>query len=223
MTTASIGCKPDKDGLVYCRDLADAGGRLYCGDEEVYVAPECRGVTDFLLANRALWQVARIHINRVDVRLKRAPIIGVPFSQALTAALCSGRQRQKSLFQVQDWTHYKGKAVIATLLAHTKKKRYFLEFEAWQVLDISDETFYVHAQIEESLGFVLHIDAATQLHTAEERQIMTVKGERVRGQQYTKHFRLDGELAIPVAETLMNLFLPVEPLTHEFLAAVGGA
>lgn len=35
MSTASTHYNPDKDGLVYCRDLSDAGGRLYCGDEEV--------------------------------------------------------------------------------------------------------------------------------------------------------------------------------------------
>lgn len=223
MTTASTRCNPDKDGLVYCRDLSDAGGRLYCGDEEVYVAPECRGVTDFLLADRALWQVGRIRINRADIRMKRAPIIGVPFAQALTVALSSGGKLQKSLFQVPEWNRYKGKAVVATLLAHTKEHGSFLEFEAWQFLDISDETFYVHAQIDKSLSFVLHIDAATQLHTAQERQRIAANGERIEGQQYTKHFRLDGKLPIAAAENLMDLFFPAQPLTREFLNAIGVA
>jgi hypothetical protein len=213
----------DKDGLTFCQQLYEVNGRIFCGDEEVFAAPECRGVTEYLASDSALWQAARIRVNRVEVRQKRAPIIGVPFGNALTKSLSSHGALQKSLFQVPDWTRYKGRAVIATLLAHTKQAASFIEFQAWQFLDISDETFYVHAHIDKNLSFVSHIDAATQLHTTEERQQISCRGERIDGKQYTKHFRLDGRLSVSVAEDLLNLYFPVQPLTEEFLHAIGVA
>ncbi|WP_155420316.1 hypothetical protein [Burkholderia cepacia] len=218
--TRSLDDALDDDGLVYCRELSEANGRLFYGEEEVYVSPECRGITEYLLSDITLWNGARLRVNRVDVRLKRAPIIGIPFSQALARALLSHGRVQKSMFHVPDWTLYQGKAVVATLLGHTKERDSFIEFQGWQLLDVSDETFYVHAQIDKSLSFVSHLDGATQLHTAEERQQILSRGERVDGRQYTKHFRFDGHLPISTAKDLLNLYFPVQPLTQEFLNVI---
>jgi hypothetical protein len=209
----------DKDGLVYSSRIAVSDGRFYCGNEEVFIAPECRGVTEYLLAYGHLWEAARVRLNRVDIRQKRAPIIGVSFSEALKKALSNQGPRQKSMFQLPDWTRYKGKAVVATLVAHTSEGSSSLEFQAWQFLDVSDETFYIHAMVDKGLSFVSHIDAATLSLTQSERDEIAVHGNKIKGQLYTKHFRLDGRISIAAAENLMNLYFPVQPLTREFLKA----
>lgn len=220
MTAFSTDDVFDKDGLVYSGRIAVTDGRFYCRNEEVFVAPECRGVTEYLLADGHLWEIARVRLNRADIRQKRAPIIGVSFSEALKKALSCHGALQKSMFQLPDWTTYKGKAVVATLVAHTSEALSSLEFQAWQFLDVSDETFYIHAMIDKGRSFVSHIDAATMNLTQSERDEIAMHGNKIKGLQYTKHFRLDGRISIAAAENLMNLYFPVQPLTREFLKAI---
>ena len=108
----------DKNGLLPTAHVSVRLGRFYLGDEELFVSPECRGVVDYLFQNESLWSVARLRFNHSDIRQKRAPIIGVPFGQALRQAYQSASGLQKSMFQVAEWTKYQGKAVIDDACAH---------------------------------------------------------------------------------------------------------
>ena len=65
-----------------------------------------------------------------------------------------------------------------------------------------------------------HLDAATMLHTESERAEIAAKARKIKGESYTKHFRLDGSFSVAVAEALMDLYFPVESLTQEFLDAL---
>lgn len=210
----------DKNGLLPTTYVSVQHGRFYCGDNELFVAPECRGVVDYLRQNEWLWSIARLRFNRTDTHQKRAPIIGVPFGQALRQAYESTSGLQKSMFQVPEWTKYQGKAVIATMLAHTSATPSNIEFEAWQFLDVSDETFYVHAIIDKESRSIEHLDAATMIHTEDQRAEIMAKAKKIKGVLYSKHFRLDGSFPVTVAEKLMNLYFPVEPLTQEFIDAL---
>ena len=125
-----------------------------------------------------------------------------------------------SMFQVPEWTKYQGKAVIATMLAHTSATSDSVEFQAWQFLDISDETFYVHAIIDKASKSVTHLDAATMAHTQDQRAEIMANACKIKGASYTKHFRLDGSFSVMAAVILMDLYFPVEPLTQEFLGAL---
>lgn len=207
----------DKHGLLSTAHVSVRCGRFYLGDEELFVSPECRGVVDYLFQNKNLWSIARLRFNNFDTRHKRAPIIGVPFGQALKQAYQRPFGLQKSMFQVDDWTKYQGKAVIATMLAHTSTTASHVEFQAWQFLDVSDETFYVHAIIGKKTKSVEHLDAATMLHNEGQRTEIVAKARKIEGKSYTKHFRLDGSFSVTVAEALMDLYFPVESLTQEFL------
>lgn len=220
MDTNNYAQEYDKDGLLFSDYMRIEGGRIFHGGKEVFVAPECRGCIDFLLEDISLWSVSRIRVNLTDIRMKRAPIIGVPFGQALIKAIQLRGTLQKSLFQVAGWTEYQGKAVIATMLAHTSASLSGVEFQAWQFLDVSDETFYIHARISHDLSIVSHLDVATMTHTKQERDEIFAHTSKIKGQHYTKHFRLDGEVSISSAEKLMDLYFPVQELTKEFLHVV---
>ena len=211
----------DENGLLPTTYVTAENGRFYFDGDEVFVAPECRGVIDYLCQDKSLWSIARLRFNCSDIRQKRAPIIGVSFGQALRQAYESTSGLQKSMFQVPEWTKYQGKAVIATMLAHTSATSDSVKFEAWQFLDISDETFYMHAIIDKASKSVAHLDAATMAHTKDQRAEIMAKARKIEGGSYTKHFRLDGRFSVTEAEKLMNLYFPVEPLTLEFLDAFG--
>jgi len=209
----------DKDRLLPTEYVSIDLGRFYYDGNELFAAPECRGIVDYLLQRKNLWSAARLRFNLSDIRQKRAPIIGVPFGRALRKACENPSGSQKSMFEVRDWASYKGRAVVATMYAHVQVTSASVKFEAWQFLDISAETFYVHTVLDRNAKFVTHIDGATMLHT--ECQHTKIKDEaiKIKGDSYTKHFRLDGSFSIDVAEALMDLYFPVQPLTQEFLTS----
>lgn len=210
----------DKNGLLPTLHLSVHLDRFYLGNEELFVAPECRGVVDYLRKDEKLWHVARLRFNHVDIGQKRAPIIGIPFGHALRQAYKRSSGLQKSMFCEPEWTKYRGKAVIATMVAHTTATATNVEFEAWQFLDVSNETFYVHAILDKESTTVTHLDGATMQHTEQQRAEIAAKACKIKGEYYTKHFRLDGSLSVIVAEAIMDLYFPVQPLTQEFLDAM---
>lgn len=161
--------------------------------EEVYAAPECRGVVDYLLQHHELWNLSRLRYNRSDIRKKTAPIIGIPFSRAIDSALQGQRRFQKSMYEIPNWTLYKDKAVIATMVAHTASSEDLVEVEAWQLLDISDETTYVHCIVDKDSKSVLHLDGATIFHTRTQRDEIRNRACKIKGTKYEKHFRIDGK------------------------------
>lgn len=210
----------DKNGLLPTVHLSVRLGRFYLGNEELFIAPECRGVVEYLRKDEKLWSAARLRFNHVDIRQKRAPIIGVPFGRALRQAYESSSGLQKSMFCEQEWTKYRGKAVIATMVAHTMATASNVEFQAWQFLDVSNETFYVHAIIDKASTTVTHLDGATMQHTELQRAEIAAKACKIKGTCYTKHFRLDGHFSMIVTEAIMDQYFPVQSLTQEFLEAM---
>lgn len=214
--------KVDKDGLLCSRSVTKKDGRFFIDDEEIFVAPECRGVISYVLQHSSLWEKSRFRYNQSDIRKKGAPIIGVPFSRALKQALQDKHGFQKSMFEIPGWTSYKGKAVIATMLVHTTGTSQLVELEAWQMLDISDETIYIHCIIDRKTTQVIHFDGATMCHTESQRENIRKYARKIKGEVYQKHFRLDGSFGIDQAAMLMDLYFPIQPLTSEFLDCIRG-
>lgn len=213
--------KTDKDGLFPSNHITASNNRFFLDQEEIYAAPECRGVVCYLLQHPYLWKHSRLRYNRSDIRRKGAPIIGVPFSKALIRALKNGNGLQKSMYEIPDWTFYRNKAVIATMLAYTAGSLDNVEMQAWQFLDISDETFYIHCIIDRITQKVIHLDGATMCHTKDQRNDIRRGASKIKGALYRKHFRLDGEIEIDQAIALMDLYFPIQPLTEEFLEYIG--
>lgn len=210
----------DKDGLLPTNNVVARDGRFYYGSEEIFVDPQCGGVVDYLTPKPALWRGARLRFTKDHYRMKRAPIIGVPFSRAFEEAKSISSGLQKSMFEDPNWTNYQGKAVVATMLAHTSATRTAIEFQAWQFLDVSTETFYVHAIIEKASEQVIHLDGATMIHSDEQHYEIRSFARKLKGDGYTKHFRIDGEFDVSAAKDVMDLYFPIQTLTKEFLDAM---
>jgi hypothetical protein len=209
--------KLDKDGLLFSYSVIEKNGRFFIDKYEIYPAPECRGVVEYLLQHPDLWKNSRLRYNLSDIRRKGAPIIGVPFSQAIKQALQNESGLQKSMYEIPDWTRYEGKAVIATMLVHTASSPKLIELEAWQLLDVSDETVYVHCIFDRKTGSVIHLDGATMQHTKNQRNEIRKGATKIKGERYRKNFRLDGKITPHQAVMLMDLYFPIEPLSREFL------
>ena len=210
----------DKDGLLPTNNVVARDGRYYYGSEEIFADPQCGPVVDYLASKPVLWRDARLRFNKNHYHMKRAPIIGVPFSRALEEIMSTSSGLQKSMYEDRDWMNYKGKAVVATMLSHMRALRDKIIFEAWQFCDVPTETFYVHAIIEKASKQVIHLDGATMIHSDEQRTNMHSYGRKHKGEMYTKHFRIDGEFDVTTAKDVMDRYFPIQALTKEFLDAM---
>lgn len=126
----------------------------------------------------------------------------------------------KAVYQRKDWQLLQGHAIVGSLVAHTSSSSDLIEFEAWQLLDITSETFYVHLIIRKETGLICHLDGATMHHSPEEKSIIAKDAIKIKGNEYKKHFRIDGNFKINIAEKLMELYMPLEDLTDEFLQRI---
>jgi hypothetical protein len=210
----------DKDGLIYSKYIKLSQGKLFLDGQEIYITPEVNGVFGYLTTNKNLWHAARISVSNSRLGMKRAPIFGIPFRLGLQEALMSNESHIKAVYQRDDWELIQGHAVVGSLVAHTSSSPDIVEFEAWQILDITSESFYIHAIISKETGLICHLDGATMHHSAEEKTLIASRGKKIRGAAYKKHFRIDGSFHIHVAEELMELYLPLDDLTEEFLQSI---
>lgn len=182
--------------------------------------PEAKRVVEYLIDNPHIWAGARISASSSHFGIKRAPIFGIPFKSGLKEALSSNSSFNKAMYQRPDWKIIEGHAVVGSLLAHTSSSEDLVEFEAWQLLDATTETFYIHAIFDRRAAELIHLDGATMHHSNEEKSLIVIHGSKIKGSHYTKHFRLDGNFSIKVAEDIMDLYLPLDDLTEEFLQSI---
>jgi len=210
----------DKDGLLYTKHIRIYDETLFLDGQEIYVTPEAKSVFGYLSTNKYLWEVARISVSNKHIEMTRAPIFGIPFRRGLQEALLNRDILVKAVYQRPDWQLIQGHAVVGSLVAHTSSSSELVEFEAWQIFDMSSETFYVHAIISKGTGLICHLDGATMHHSPDEKAIIAAYGKKIKGNAYKKHFRIDGSFQIHVAEKLMELYLPLDDLTEEFLQII---
>ncbi len=210
----------DKDGLIYSKYIQRDRGKLFLGEREIYITPEAKSVFRYISANNNLLHASRISVNDKHITMKGAPIFGIPFRRGLQEALMTKKSHLKAVYQREDWQLIQGHAVVGSLVAHTSSSLDLVEFEAWQILDITSKTFYIHAIISKETGLICHIDGATMHHSPKEKNIIAAYGKKVKGTGYKKHFRIDGSFQINIAEDLMELYLPLDDLTDEFLQSI---
>ena len=92
-----------------------------------------------------------------------------------------------------------------------------MSLEAWQVLDIDAETFYLHGLFLVRKGCFRHFDGATMYHDDEAKLKLFDRGIKQKGHGKKKYFRLDGEISIEEVSALGSAFLPLEDLATEYL------
>lgn len=185
----------------------------------LYPEPCITEVLDYLFPNTHLWSQAAIRVLQRDSSMKGAPIYGPNFRRAIEIAL---KERfVKSKFQVSKPEHFRGKGLLADILVHlgrTKEENgeSFLELQAWETLDASEEVFYIHARMTEAADLFVHLDGAIIYFTSESKRQLFAKGKKIKGSSYEKQFRLDGRIAPNEAFEIINAYLPIDELSSEY-------
>jgi hypothetical protein len=218
-----------EDNLVPTSHLQWKDGCLYLENshEQVYVEPRVQRVFDYLRDRKDLWEVAQIKVHTDEYGLLGAPIFGVPFDVALSllSEYNSSQSIVKSMFQrTDDKSLFDARlGVVATLVAHLSRSRpntadeVLLSLEAWEIMNVDAETFYIHGLFSIEKRCFIHLDGATMFHDDSGKQFLFQQGNKVKGYNYRKHFRLDGVLDINTVKDLVTAFLPLEDLTTEYV------
>ena len=209
----------DEDGLTFTSAIRITNKKFFVEDSQVYLDPVCKSVANTLLEIPHLWNAARIKLYEKERRQIRAPIFGVPFERALKDLLSLGDGTYTSKYQRSDWQVIEGHGVVGTLIARMEHADAGIKFQAWEITDLRDDTFYIHCLIDRTQEIVTHIDGATMYHSIEAIVGMMSSGIVPKGEGYTKYFRVDGCVRIPEAIELMRQFLPLDDLTDEYLAS----
>lgn len=185
--------------------------------------PEILGVLELVVPDEALWASARIRVLPEEWRQKRVPIFGPSFSAALRAAVSKGLV--KSRFSLLDSDRVKGTGLAAHLIVHlahvgVQQGLSMLKVEAWEPLGTDGEAFYVHGVFgTDSHGFT-HLDGAVIWFAAEDLNRLVNDGKKLKGLEYQKQFRLDGDLSADVAFEIIRRFVPISELVDEYLVDV---
>jgi len=193
--------------------------------QEVWVEPTTRSVADVLRERQDLWQIAKLRLQSRETIQARLPIFGVPFEVALRK-LATARPNQrliKSMFQRVDGDYLESvqRGIVATMVAHLGFDAGVsgpeATLEAWQVPNIEAETFYLHAVFVVNKGCFVHLDGATMYHDVNSKRRLFQRGDKAKGNNKMKYFRLDGEITTDDVCMLGTAFFPLENLATEYL------
>jgi hypothetical protein len=210
-----------EDGLIPCKVLQlrrwdDGYDIVFAEDQDVQVfpVPESALVVDYFVENSAIWELAAFRATHAPAIFGSAPIFGVPFHRAVEKAL---KERFVKAKYFLPETFLRGK--FSTLLLHLRKVKdvrgELLQMEAWQCVPGSSFAHYVHALSKDFESGAVHFDGATIKYSDDDLDALFQGSEKIKGHDYKKHFRLDGQFSMEHLHRIARRFLPVESLYNE--------
>ena len=202
------------------KELTYLKEKVFCGEQEVFVEPCVRSVFNYLIEIDSLKKISKIKFHERDIRIKRALVYGVPFVEAFNKIRSSDSSKIKSSYQRSDWTEVGKSGVVGTLVAHIEKLEHCIKFECWELFNVDNDIFYVHGEIDLKKDVFTHIDGATIYYTKEEIDKLMYQSSISRGVKKDKLFRLDGEIPFSDGSNILNMFLPLEDLSCEYLEVI---
>lgn len=210
-----------KDGLILCKDLIrvqkHSAFTLWLRNHEtIWVAANSYSstVADYISGNPHLWESAAIRVVPGRGISGRALMFGVPFQRAVEMVL--HKEYMKCEFYLPD---QKDDVYYATLLFHVNRRKEssgaVVELQVWQYCPGISEVFYVHAESSDFSTHVSHLDGAVIRFPPEEVVKLFRYCEKIKGTDYEKQFRLDGQIPIRDMLNIVSAYLPVTELVDE--------
>jgi len=210
-----------EDGLLPCKDLicvpTNHSYTLWLRqDDRIFVAANSYSspVADYISGDTNLWDSAAIRVVSRRGSYSRATMFGVPLQRAVGIALRKGFIKCK--FYLPD---QKDDVYYATLLFHVNKRKEsndsIIELQVWQYCPGLSEVFYVHAESTDFVTNVSHLDGAIIHFDPVHVEQLFKLCDKIKGNDYKKQFRLDGEIPIQDMLNIVSAYLPVTELVDE--------
>ena len=224
---ASLDSLLTSDNLVPCSALVwDSEHLLIKGSSQhVYVEPRAIGVIKHLKTRQDLWNCAKIRVGESKRDFRGAPVFGVPFEKALELLSRESYNKPilKSMYCRDDASYISDNRLgfLGSLVAHVSRKMedndVRITLEAWETISAGPETFYIHGIFSSVQKVWIHLDGATMNHSDYQKGLLFNKGNKTKGTNYAKHFRLDGRLSTCEVVKIANAFLPLDEVTPQYM------
>lgn len=212
-----------EDGLIQCsavkvRTWVDGYDLVFIEnpDVELFPVPETGSVVDILASRPDLWNQASVRLTYHPSILGSAPIFGVPFRRAVEIARKSGYTKSK-YYLPDNFLDGNYKSLLLYLRTVDDIRGSLIQLEAWQYTPGTDYAHYLHALSPDFESEIVHLDGATIQYTGLDLEVLLLSNKKVKGTNYRKYFRLDGNLSTEDMHLLAGAFLPGEHLYNEAL------
>lgn len=186
-------------------------------DVEVFPVPESGAVIDTLVSYPHLWKQASVRVTFHPTISGSAPLFGVSFRQALEQAVSTGSLIKASYYLPDIYQDGRYKQLLLHLRKVDDIRGELLQLEAWQYSPKGGSAYYLHAMSTDFESSIVHFDGATVSYSSDDLDHLFIKSEKVKGKNYQKHFRLDGDLSVSEMHILATAFLPTQELYDEAL------
>jgi hypothetical protein len=210
----------NEDGLLPCtfisvRKLAGRCDLLLSKNLlPIFTVPFNEMTTDYLVQSPTLWKQAAIRVTYHPSICGRAPVFGVPFSQAVKIALKQGQMRSRFYFpeRIKDRRY---ETLLLQLDRTTGNGGKLLQLQAWQYSPGTHHAHYLHALSQDFNTHLCHLDGAVIEYSEDDLDLFLRKSRKVKGDRYEKQFRLDGSIEISHMHNLARMFFPTKELYDE--------
>lgn len=184
----------------------------------VFPVEEASAVIDLLVDMPHLWSSASFRATCVPAISGGKPVFGPSFRRALEIALSEGLVKAKYWVPQDDMFGHP-----QSLLTHIRPvanidHRRLLQLEAWEYTPSKDKpntALYLHCMSPDFEGGVVHLDGASISYSDLDLDTLLWRSEKVLGDVYTKHFRLDVDISIVEMHSIASAFFASDTLYAE--------
>ena len=205
-----------KDGLFPCSLVNIIKNQdsynIYTQERQLPIFPKsrCWLLCDYFASSEVLWNMAQLEFTYYYSIFGSAPFMGLNFKKALHIAL-KEKQAISKFYHPESLKNN----VYSNLVFKITSKNNVLQLEIWEYKVNSDHVYYMHALSENNFETLIHLDGATIHFTNHEIQNLLFTNEKIKGTNYSKVFRLDGEIALSYLHEIAKIFLPLKALYEE--------
>lgn len=185
-----------------------------------YPRKEAESVIEYLLEHRDEFPQASLKISPEYWRGGGAEIWGITFQKALE--ISREQKLVKSIYYALDEEVYREYGVVVYFVIRLNRliiqetEPEYIQLEAWQGRSDFPNIFYLHAYFNDSFSHCTHLDGATIDINCENQAELYLHGIKVKGENKTKLFRLDGYIPISSFYEISEQFFPVTSLWKEY-------
>jgi hypothetical protein len=207
----------DDEGLIGTKEItAVRGHNLFeIGKKWVFPHHMIKSIVFYILSHEYLWNNSKLRFVSERVVASSARIFGISFQQAIEKIAEKGFS--KARLYCEKRSTFERMGVVAEMLANIyTEKDGLTTMEIWQGVANSSRVYYAHGILNKSKRNFIHFDCAIINMDITEQHILFEENRKIKGGDYLKLFRIDGDIDKKYVFELASQFFPLDNLIEEY-------
>ncbi|EMB2830648.1 TPA: hypothetical protein ACKP7X_001109 [Stenotrophomonas maltophilia] len=184
----------------------------------VFPVEEASAVIDQLVDMPHLWHGASFRAVCLPAISGAKHVFGPSFSRAVEIALTEGLVKAKYYLPQEDMAGHPHSLLTHIRPVASIDQGRLVQLEAWEYTpgkDNPNTALYLHCMSPDFEGGVVHLDGASISYSGVDLDTLLWRSEKVLGDVYKKHFRLDGDISIDEMHLIASAFFTSDTLYAE--------